>query len=90
MPVERVKRRLPDWITGAEVSELAYRIVVSAFETLEHPPDRADPSMTLPHIYVGEIVGHLCRRLDADEADVLRALAELERVGALKTERTHA
>ena len=82
-------RRLPVWIGGgAEVSELAYRIVMLAFSDLAEPPPEPDPTFTLPHIFVSEIIDHLSRRLDADEADVLRAMAELERVGAF--ERTGA
>jgi len=77
-------RRLPAWLAGGpEVSELAYRIVVLAFHDLAVPPPRPDPAFEMPTIFVTDVVAHLADQLDADEADVLRAMAELTRVGVL-------
>lgn len=81
------RRRLPAWVAGGpEVSTLAYQIVVEAFGNPPRPPDgRLD--VDVDGIGAGAVVAHLCERLDADEADVLRAMAELERAGVLTTER---
>jgi hypothetical protein len=78
-----MRRRLPVWIAGGpEVSTLAYQIVCVAFG---NPPARISaPALdTRPFDLVGtgRVVAHLCDVLDADEADVLRAMAELERAG---------
>ena len=78
-----VRRRLPPWLAGGpEVSQLAYRIVLHTFLTTEPVAPREIAEITM-----GDIVGHLAATLDADEADVLRALAELQQVGALETDR---
>ena len=78
-------RRLPAWIAGGpEVSTLAYQIVCEAFGN-PPAPDSA-PSLDMRPaelIGTGRVIAHLCERLDADEGDVLRAMAELERVGVL-------
>jgi len=78
------KWRLPPWLAGGpEVSQLAYRIVLHTFRTITEPAAPRD----IAEITMGDIVGHLAATLDADEADVLRALAELQQVGALETDR---
>jgi hypothetical protein len=85
-----MNERLPVWLAdGAEVSGLAYRIVSIAFGPgLNYdPPAHPGPLHPLPLIKTVEIIEHLARRLDVDEADVLRAMAELEHVGAFETVR---
>lgn len=82
------RRRLPAWIAGGpEVSTLAYQVVCVAFGD---PParDSAPALDTRPFglVGVGRVIAHLCEVLDADEADVLRAMAELERVGVFVNE----
>jgi len=74
------RRRLPVWVAGGpEVSLLAYRIVAEAFgDPLR--PTRLDREVARGVSNV-DVIAHLCDRLDADEADVLRAMAELERAG---------
>jgi hypothetical protein len=76
------ERRAAALAGGPEVSELAYRIVLHTFLTTEPVAPREIAEITM-----GDIVGHLAATLDADEADVLRALAELQQVGALETDR---
>jgi hypothetical protein len=79
-------RRLPVYIAdGPEVSELAYRIVARALEGLE-----AVGTVDTFGVTLVEVVEHLAVELDVDEADVLRAWAELERVGALVVDRQPA
>lgn len=68
----------------AAVAELAYRIVLVAFHDLSRPPAPPDPTFELPAPMTGRVVDHFVARIGADEADVLRAMAELERVGALE------
>lgn len=78
-------RRLPAWIAGGpEVSALAYQVVCVAFG--DPPAADCAPSLDVRPfdlVGTGQVVAHLCDVLDADEADVLRAMAELERVGVL-------
>ena len=77
------RRRLPEWLgDGAEVSELAYRIVV--FATAGRRLRRGHHyGIAIECVSIRECVDTLADELDAEEADVLRALAELVRVGAL-------
>jgi len=67
-------RRLPAYIGGGPtVSELAYQIVCVWLDPTPRP--------NIPAI------DYLAAKFDVDEADVLRALAELERVGVLEVQR---
>lgn len=77
MPLMK-RRRLPTYIAdGPEVSELAYRIVERALAaTVEL--GAGDTS----EITIVDVVQNLALDLEVDEADVLRALAELVDVGA--------
>jgi hypothetical protein len=83
------RRRLPAWLAGGpEVSLLAYRICAEAFGDPPRAPagySRDDPgALDMDGLGVGEVVAHLSEVLDADEADICRALAELERAGVLE------
>jgi hypothetical protein len=71
------RRRLPAYIAdGPEVSELAYRIVERALAaTVELGGDTSE-------ITIVDVVQNLALDFEVDEADVLRALAELVDVGA--------
>jgi hypothetical protein len=72
-------KRLPTWLAdGSEVSDLAYSVVEHA---LDAPHDLDTRGVTLI-----DVVEHLAGVLDVDEADVLRAFAELERAGVLARE----
>ena len=83
--VARRDRRLPAWLGGPLVSELAYRMVDVAFPR-GIPRAAARVQLEVPdEVSTLELVEELAERLDADEADVLRALAELEAVGVLST-----
>lgn len=76
-------RPLPVWLAdGAKVSQLAYRVVTVPFGD---PPRRHGVVADLDGATsISEVVGFLADRLAVDEADVLRALAELQRVGAFE------
>ncbi len=80
-------RRLPEWLAGGpEVSDLAYRVVVAAFDDPPRRPRGGVAHMTVDRVHgdIGAVVEYLAGSLDVDEGDVLRALAELERVGVLE------
>ena len=67
-------RKLPEWLAGGPVvSDTAYRLVELALD--DHVNTRG--------LGLAEQVEHLAVVLEVDEADVLRAWAELERVGVL-------
>lgn len=81
------KRRLPVWMAdGPTVSDLAYRIVVQAFGD---PPIKARASTqnaVVEALTNYAVVLYLADELDADEGDILTALAELQRTGVLVKE----
>lgn len=84
----RADRRVPAFLGGPLVSELAFRVLLVAFP--HGIPREAVFGIVLEvheDITPGELVEHLAARLDEDEGDVCRALAELERVGLLYTGR---
>lgn len=81
--VARRDRRLPAWLGGPLVSELAFGIVLIATEGELIPRGVSLVIEPDPDVSRVELVEELAERLDADEADVLRALAELQRVGVL-------
>jgi hypothetical protein len=84
--VARRERLFPLWLGGPLVSELAYRIFLFA---LPHVPEHVERVTIEPgdHVSNLEVVERLADRFERDEADVCRALAELERVGVFTTER---
>jgi len=77
--------RVPAYRGGPLVGELAFAIVCFAFPY--GVPLEAGHVMLEVHddVAIGDVVEHLTRELEVDEADVLRALAELERVGLFYT-----
>src|SRR5215471_17990149 len=83
------RRRLPAWVAGGpEVSTLAYQIVCEAFG--EPPrPTRLDLEGARGATN-RDVVAYLVDVLDADEADVLRAMAELDRAGVFVKDDTKA
>jgi hypothetical protein len=81
-------RRLPVWIAGGPVvSELAYKVVAEAWGAYGVVANSWAGVPTYPNLdermSTVELVERLAIRLDADEGDVLRAFAELERAGVL-------
>jgi hypothetical protein len=76
-------RRLPAWLAdGPVVSDVAYRVVMLALEPVELDDELAAVARSLSLVAVAQ---HVAGRLDVDEADVLRAWAELVDVGVLAT-----
>jgi len=76
-------RRLPRWLAGGPiVSDVAYDLVAIA---LEAPTLNGDLAFAARSITLAELAQTLAAQLDVDEADVLRAWAELERAGVLTT-----
>ena len=79
--VVQTMRRLPIWLAGGPiVSDVAYDLVTIALERpeLDDELERAASCITLV-----ELAQSLAERLDVDEADVLRAWAELKRAGVM-------
>jgi hypothetical protein len=71
-------RRLPVWLAGGPiVSDVAYDLVAIALEPRELGAELA------ARITLAELAQALAARLEVDEADVLRAWAELKRVGVM-------
>ena len=71
-------KRLPTWLAdGPIVSDLAFDVVEHAVEVAERRAIGASD------VTMREVVDHLALELHVDEEDVLLALAELQRVGAL-------
>ena len=74
-------RRLPLWLAGGPiVSDVAYDLVEIA---LERPELDTELEALASRIGLVELAQSLAERLDVDEADVLRAWAELKRLGVL-------
>jgi hypothetical protein len=71
-------RRLPVWLAdGPIVSDVAYRVVEVALD--------APRTLDTTGVSLVDVVDHVAALLEVDEADVLRAFAELERAGVLAT-----
>jgi hypothetical protein len=81
--VARTTRTVPAYRGGPEVSELAYRIVL--YGQGRRCKGQAVELAVGDEVTVLEVVETLVDVLAVDEADVLRALAELEAVGVLYT-----
>jgi len=74
-------RRLPFWLAGGPiVSDVAYRLVVRALEPVELDEQLAEVARRMT---LAELAQSLAADLAVDEADVLRAWAELKRVGVM-------
>lgn len=84
----RTREVLPAWLGGAYVSPVAYQVVCVAFGyPPKRPPDAGDAPVVRPGIdrtSLVNVVYHLTLMLELDEADVLRAMAELKRKGVFE------
>lgn len=76
---------LPEWLGGEIVSPLAYRIVCVGFGD---PPVKPSPAHrvtpTIDRASLVHVVYFVADVLEEEEADVLRALAELKRLGVFE------
>jgi hypothetical protein len=78
-------RRLPRYLGAGLVSPVAYRVAALAFGDGVRLPRRLP---LLPRVEVDasgdtDLFRYIADLLEVDEADVLRAMAELQRVGAI-------
>jgi hypothetical protein len=83
MPVEAVL--LPEWLGGAPVSLLAYRVVCVGFGDPPVAPFAAIRiTPTIARASLVDVINHVTGVLEEEEANVLRAFYELQLAGVFE------